>query len=121
MTASIWRYAHLVLALLASLVLVLASLTGIVLAVDTASEQTKPYSVENIDQIFGLYISGLSQYRIDQNFKGDLVIGARAFYQINSRHNVGLIIKNLTNHEYYQRPPKLESPINYTLQYRLEF
>ena len=51
MTASIWRYAHLVLALLASLVLVLASLTGIVLAVDTASEQTKPYSVENIDQI----------------------------------------------------------------------
>ena len=51
MTASIWRYAHLVLAILASLVLVLASLTGIVLAIDTASEQTKPFRVENFDQI----------------------------------------------------------------------
>lgn len=77
--------------------------------------------VENMDEIFGLYIKGLSQYRFDQNFKGDLVVGARAFYQINSKHNIGLIIKNLTNNEYYQRPPKLESPINYTLQYRLEF
>lgn len=51
MTVSIWRYAHLVLAILASLVLVLASITGIVLAIDTASEQTKPYGVENFDQI----------------------------------------------------------------------
>ena len=38
-----------------------------------------------------------------------------------TRHNIGFIVKNLTNHEYYQRPPKIESPINYTLQYRLEF
>ena len=51
MTVSIWRYAHLVLAILASLVLVLASITGIVLAIDTASEQTKSYGVENFDQI----------------------------------------------------------------------
>ena len=51
MTASIWRYAHLVLAILASIVLVIASLTGVVLAIDTASEQTNPYSVDNFDEI----------------------------------------------------------------------
>ncbi len=51
MTLSIWRYAHLVLAILASLILVMASLTGIVLAVDTAREQTKPYEVSNFDDI----------------------------------------------------------------------
>ncbi|MCZ2394639.1 MAG: TonB-dependent receptor [Chitinophagales bacterium] len=77
--------------------------------------------MEKIDEIFGLYITDLTQYRIEQNFKGDLVLGARLMYQINDKHNVGFIVKNLTNHEYYQRPPKIESPINYTLQYRLEF
>lgn len=77
--------------------------------------------MEKMDEIFGLYIKDLTQYRIEQNFKGDVVLGARLMYQINEKHNVGFIVKNLTNHEYYQRPPKLESPINYTLQYRLEF
>lgn len=51
MTASIWRYAHLVLAILASFVLVVASVTGVVLAVDTASEKTNSYRVANFDAI----------------------------------------------------------------------
>ncbi|CAM4104199.1 PepSY domain-containing protein [Flavobacterium antarcticum] len=51
MTASIWRYAHLVLAILASFVLVIASLTGVVLAIDTANEKTNPYGVANFDEI----------------------------------------------------------------------
>ncbi|HUH74267.1 MAG TPA: TonB-dependent receptor [Chitinophagales bacterium] len=93
------------------------SFKGITLGADV-----RYYSfMEKMDDIFNLYITELDEYRVSQNFKGDVVIGARAFYQINSKHNIGLIIKNLSNHEYYQRPPKLESPINYTLQYRLEF
>ena len=51
MTASIWRYAHLVLAILASVVLVAASLTGVVLAIDTANENTNPYRVANFNEI----------------------------------------------------------------------
>ena len=51
MTASIWRYAHLMLAILASVVLVVASLTGVVLAIDTAAENTKPYRVTNFDEL----------------------------------------------------------------------
>ena len=51
MTASIWRFAHLMLAILASLVLVVASLTGVVLAIDTANEKTHPYRVANFEEI----------------------------------------------------------------------
>jgi sulfite reductase (NADPH) flavoprotein alpha-component len=51
MTLSIWRYAHLALALLASVILVVASITGVILAVDTANEKTKPYQIDNIDSI----------------------------------------------------------------------
>lgn len=77
--------------------------------------------LENMDEIFGLYITDLLVYRMKQDFKGDLIVGVRAMYQINSKHNIGVIVKNVTNREYYQRPPKIESPINYTLQYRYEF
>lgn len=77
--------------------------------------------MDKIDDIFVLYIKDLGEYRDGQNYKGDLVIGARGFYQINKKHNIGLIVKNASNNEYYLRPPKIESPINYTLQYRYEF
>lgn len=51
MTLSFWRYAHLALALFSSLFLILASATGIILAVDAMQEKTLPYRVENFDQI----------------------------------------------------------------------
>lgn len=51
MTLSIWRYSHLVLALLSSLILIVASLTGVVLAIDTANEKTNPFQIDNFNQI----------------------------------------------------------------------
>ena len=51
MTLSFWRYAHLALALFSSLFLILASTTGIILAVDAMQEKTLPYKAENFDQI----------------------------------------------------------------------
>ena len=51
MTLSIWRYAHLVLALLASFVLIIASLTGIILAIDVANEKTNPYQIDNFNEL----------------------------------------------------------------------
>lgn len=77
--------------------------------------------IEKVDDIFGVFIPDLLDYRIMENFKGNFVIGARAFYQINKKNNIGLIIRNLTNNEYYLRPPRIESPINYSIQYRYEF
>lgn len=51
MTLSFWRYTHLALALFSSLFLILASVTGIILAVDAMQEKTLPYRVENFDKI----------------------------------------------------------------------
>jgi sulfite reductase (NADPH) flavoprotein alpha-component len=51
MTLSFWRYAHLALALFSSLFLILASTTGIILAVDAMQEKTLPYKADNFDKI----------------------------------------------------------------------
>ena len=51
MTLSFWRYTHLALALFSALFLILASVTGIILAVDAVQEKTLPYRVENFDSI----------------------------------------------------------------------
>ena len=51
MTLSFWRYSHLALAVFSSLFLILASVTGIILAVDAIQEKTPPYKVENFGAI----------------------------------------------------------------------
>ncbi|MBL0738698.1 PepSY domain-containing protein [Flavobacterium sp. GN10] len=51
MTLSFWRYAHLALALFSSIFLLLASATGIILAVDAVQEKTLPYKAENFNEI----------------------------------------------------------------------
>jgi len=51
MTLSVWRYAHLTLAVFSSLFLILASVTGTLLAIDAAREKIQPYSVTNFDDL----------------------------------------------------------------------
>ncbi|NQX86629.1 MAG: PepSY domain-containing protein [Flavobacteriaceae bacterium] len=51
MTISIWRYSHLALAISSSVFILLASLTGIILAAQPISEQLQPYKVELLDTI----------------------------------------------------------------------
>ncbi|APQ18637.1 PepSY domain-containing protein [Maribacter hydrothermalis] len=51
MTISIWRYSHLTLALVSSLFLIVASVTGIILAVEPISHQAKGYAVENLNEV----------------------------------------------------------------------
>ena len=43
MTISLWRYSHLVLAISSSLFLLIASLTGVILAIDPILEKAQPY------------------------------------------------------------------------------
>ncbi len=62
MTISIWRYSHLVLAIASSLFLLVASVTGVILAVEPIAHQAKGYSVGNLDEIsFATVIDGLKQ------------------------------------------------------------
>lgn len=51
MTLSIWRYAHLALAILSFLFLTMASITGVILAIDPVVEKTQPYKADNFNQL----------------------------------------------------------------------
>lgn len=51
MTISIWRYCHLILALASSLFLLIASITGVILAVEPIIHQTKDYGVSNLENV----------------------------------------------------------------------
>lgn len=51
MTISIWRFSHLMLALVSSVFIVLASVTGIVLAFQPISEQLEPYEISDFEDL----------------------------------------------------------------------
>lgn len=50
MTLSIWRYSHLILALVSSLFLLVASITGVILAVEPISNKIQPYRIADADE-----------------------------------------------------------------------
>tara|TARA_R110002153_G_C13330734_1_gene497983 strand:- start:373 stop:2568 length:2196 start_codon:yes stop_codon:yes gene_type:complete len=51
MTISIWRYSHLVLAIVSSLFLLVAALTGVILALEPISHQAKGYATHNLNEV----------------------------------------------------------------------
>ncbi len=51
MTLSIWRYAHLALAIISSLFLLILSVTGVILAIDAVNEKTPAYRIDDFDSI----------------------------------------------------------------------
>ena len=51
MTLSFWRYSHLALAVFSAAFLLIASVTGTILAVDAIQEKIPPHRVENFDEI----------------------------------------------------------------------
>jgi len=51
MTLSVWRYSHLVLAVSSSIFILLASVTGIILAFEPISNRVEPYTINNLDEI----------------------------------------------------------------------
>lgn len=51
MILSVWRYSHLILAFVSSLFLLIASITGVILAVEPISNKVQPYSVANADKL----------------------------------------------------------------------
>lgn len=51
MTISIWRYSHLTLAISSFFFILIASLTGIILAFEPISKKLEPYTIENLNTI----------------------------------------------------------------------
>lgn len=51
MTLSIWRYAHLALAVVSSIFLIVLSITGVILAIDAVNERVPAYRTEDLKTI----------------------------------------------------------------------
>lgn len=51
MTTTLWRYAHLALAVCSFIFLLIASVTGVFLGIDAIQERSLPYKAENFDQL----------------------------------------------------------------------
>ncbi|MBJ2176142.1 PepSY domain-containing protein [Aureibaculum sp. A20] len=51
MTISVWRYSHLVLAVSSSIFILLASITGIILAFEPITNRVQPYTTNNLNEI----------------------------------------------------------------------
>ncbi|WP_031426631.1 PepSY domain-containing protein [Flavimarina sp. Hel_I_48] len=51
MTRSLWRYSHFILALTSSLFLLIATLTGAILAVEPIAHQAKGYAASNLEEV----------------------------------------------------------------------
>lgn len=75
---------------------------------------------ERIEQLYFIVIDGLEEY-VEAHQGGDMVMGARLAYRVNERFKASFIVKNLTNHEYAQRPGKADPPRNFTLQLNFSF
>lgn len=88
----------------------------------TIGVDTRYYSnLENFDKLFlAIPGTGYQDYYNSLPKKGYWVVNARIFYTIKNKHTFGFIVKNALNKEYWLRVGKLESPMNFTIQYRLE-
>lgn len=51
MTLSVWRFSHLTLAVISSLFLLLASVTGTILAIDAVGQKVQPYGIQNLQTV----------------------------------------------------------------------
>ena len=76
--------------------------------------------MENFDAIF-ILIPGINNYLSSIPRRGYFVMNTRAFFTIKKKHNIGVIVNNILNTEYWLRVGKLEAPRSITMQYRLEF
>ncbi len=58
---------------------------------------------------------------VENHQKGDWLHNMRVFYQMKDFIRLGLLVKNVTNHEYSGRPGRLEPPRSWTIQLKISF
>jgi iron complex outermembrane receptor protein len=78
--------------------------------------------MENIDAVFEspATIAGVQHYREKHDY-GDWVFDLRTGYRISEMFRISLIIKNLFNHEYMERPADMQAPRSFTMQLSFHF
>ncbi len=76
--------------------------------------------MENFDKIF-ILLPGVYEFIDHAPKRGYFVLNTRTFFTIKKKHNLGFLVKNILNTEYWLRAGKVEQPRSVTLQYRLSF
>jgi iron complex outermembrane receptor protein len=66
-----------------------------------------------------MILPGIKDYRAKHN-KGDIVCNARISYQVTEESKLAIVIKNVFNREYMDRPADVQPPRSIALQYSLK-
>lgn len=74
--------------------------------------------VEKVDDIFIGFIPGLDRFRVE-NDHGSVLINLRMGYSMNRYGRISLIVNNALNSEISYRPARMEAPLNFVVQYRI--
>lgn len=74
--------------------------------------------VEKVDDVFVAYIPGLEEYRID-NDHGAFLLNLRMGYSLNKYGKISFIVNNVLNSEISYRPARMEAPLNFVVQYKI--
>jgi outer membrane receptor for ferric coprogen and ferric-rhodotorulic acid len=76
----------------------------------------------NIDNVLELLIASgsIGEWR-RQNDHGNLILSARASYEITDFWKLSVIGNNITNEEYVSRPGQLQAPANVAVRMDFDF
>jgi iron complex outermembrane receptor protein len=74
-----------------------------------------------IDKIFGVFISGIGEERIEKRNQGDFIWDLRAGYDINKNVSFNFLVKNVLNTNYALRISRPDKPRSFTVQLNVNF
>lgn len=77
--------------------------------------------MDNVDQIFKIFIPGVAEDRANEEFKGKFILDLRAGYTLNQQLKFNFIVENVLNTYYALRPSKPSAPRTFTLQTKFSF
>tara|TARA_B100000809_G_scaffold28961_2_gene25183 strand:- start:358 stop:1839 length:1482 start_codon:yes stop_codon:yes gene_type:complete len=95
MTTSIWRYSHIILASTAAVFIVIASVTGSILAFEPISEKLNPYKIDGIETVYLTETIEVLKQNYDQVLQ--LKTDYNAFVFINAISKKGDFISGYIN------------------------
>lgn len=91
MTISVWRYSHLALAISSFLFVLLASVTGLILAFEPVSKALMPYSIHGLNEVYLSETLDVLGREYDEVFK--LTIDKNQFVELDAINKTGKSVK----------------------------
>jgi len=77
--------------------------------------------VVNIDPVFNVFFKSIADYRKKQGTADIWLFDVRLIYAINNNAQISLVVKNLLNKEYTERPAYISPPRSFNVQFVYKF